>query len=340
MRGVSVLLLTWAAMAQAEPASVFFWSDADTPGSGDVYAVSVANDQPLNLTKGVHTEGAWSPEVSPDGTLLAYVARDEENSRGQIWVSDLRLQNRRQLTQGEVHSNPSWAPDGRRIVLRTSTDRLLSDLPDNQCLKGDSPGSYYLGCNDLFVLDLDTGLTTNVTVKPGFDFFAAWSPLGPGIAFLRAHSGYRGDIWLAVDGVVTQITHSGNYLSRPSWAPDGGFLAVGKATENGEGVFILDPSDGEERLLTPAFRIAGEPAWSRDGEAIAFRVWESGEASIWTIRPDGTGIRKLADLSSSTVTSLSWTVGEIPSTAILSQSWGRLKAHSAAPEERQLAVDP
>lgn len=325
MRKITILFLAMIGGAHAEPASIFYWSDADTPVSGDVFRISIAGGEPENLTLDIGARGAWSPEVSHDGTSLAYVARDEENSRGQIWLSDLHLQNRLQLTEGERHSHPSWAPDGRRLVMRTTTDRSLSDLPDNRCLKGDTPASYFLGCNDLFVLDLDSGLKTNISANPDFDYMPAWSPTGDEIAFLRMHAGYSGDIWLYADGPVSRLTHTGGYVSKPSWSPDGRFLAAGKSTEDGEGVFILDPSRGDERLLTSSIRLASEPSWSRDGQVIAFRVWENAAASIWTIRPDGSGLRKLADLTSNTVTNLSWTPGEIPQTAIVSPSWGRVK---------------
>ena len=66
--------------------------------------------------------------LSPDGTRLAYDIADSANSRGDIWIRDLRANVSSRFTfDAAAELSPFWSPDGRRIVY-TSRAKGPGDL--------------------------------------------------------------------------------------------------------------------------------------------------------------------------------------------------------------------
>jgi DNA-binding winged helix-turn-helix (wHTH) protein/Tol biopolymer transport system component len=53
--------------------------------------------------------------LSPDGLLLAFIARDEASNQASIWLRALRSSELRPLEHTEGASKPFWSPDSRRI---------------------------------------------------------------------------------------------------------------------------------------------------------------------------------------------------------------------------------
>jgi Tol biopolymer transport system component len=81
----------------------------------------------------------------------------------------------------------------------------------------------------------------------------------------------------------------------PDWSPDGGRLVfVGSDYET---LHVLDLATGETTLLVRLGGLIKDPAWSPDGESIAFRV-VYGE--IWIVDADGSNARQLTDYADGT----------------------------------------
>lgn len=66
----------------------------------------------------------------------------------------------------------------------------------------------------------------------------------------------------------------------PAWSPDGSMIAY-----DGPGVYVMNADGSDQRKLSDGTA----PTWSPDGSRIAF-VFNGG---LWTIEPDGNGLRQL-----------------------------------------------
>jgi len=96
---------------------------------------------------------------------------------------------------------------------------------------------------------------------------------------------------LALDDRPAPITRGTHYLRNPDLSSDGAWLAYSQDDK-----LIVMRSDGSgARELTQGEYADRAPRFSRDGTRIAFYSNRSGVLQLWTIRPDGSGLRQLTN---------------------------------------------
>ena len=226
-------------------------------------------------------------------------------------------------TAGNIR-NPTWSRDGRLVAYdrgragpgRVSykplqplysenkpfelvhLGRLSAFSPDGRHLAMSEPA----GDNDWAITVMDADGTSHERVF--FETGAAalrpqWSDdgrrivFGLGGGFVTRNTPAR-IMMMQADGSNVRVLTSGAGAGFPSLSPDGKrvvFRVWGKeADERGLRILTL-----ESRAVT---RLTGSnydtfPVWSPRGDVIAFTSWRNGDFDIYTIRPDGTGLKRL-----------------------------------------------
>lgn len=134
----------------------------------------------------------------------------------------------------------------------------------------------------------------------GQGFWPAVTADGRRVAYGAVVQGRTGIWTVGADGRGSRrLTRAGDAL--PAWAPDGRRLAFFRSGRR-NALAVVGPS-GRARVIARGHISFVAPAWSADGRSIAFvRVAEPGGASLWVVRPDGRGARRVA----SGVDSFAW----------------------------------
>lgn len=99
--------------------------------------------------------------------------------------------------------------------------------------------------NHLFVRDLQTGETVQLTSGAVRDTYPRWSPDGTRISFVSKRSG-TAQVWLidAKGGEPRQLTHCKTGVSTPLWSPDGQLIVFSSLMDRGE---TFDDQEGEAK---------------------------------------------------------------------------------------------
>ena len=130
-------------------------------------------------------------------------------------------------------------------------------------------------------------------------------PLRPAQAAARLRLGDSGSGWL--DVYVTVVPGgrprllagvAGRDDFSPAWSPDGKLIAYRLNPGRGDegDIMVVPAGGGKPRNLARSPSVADwSPAWSPDGRSIAFFSGRAGGRDIWTMRPDGTGMRRLTN---------------------------------------------
>ncbi len=145
----------------------------------------------------------------------------------------------------EREDQPSWSPDGNRLVFVSDRDRREGDI---------------------YIINRDgTGLT-RLTDDELYEADPAWSPDGNRIAFVATTDprGHGGDIFtIKVDGSDRQqLTNDAADKQQPVWSPDGSRIAFQVLINGTWGLQVLTVADGTVTLLTDSDGEDIEPRWS------------------------------------------------------------------------------
>lgn len=244
--------------------------------NGAALTLLTPSDNDTDLTD----EGGKHPAWSPDGQDICLASR--RGGSQALFLMDPTVGDRLRLSKltddsgAGADDQPSWSPDSQRIVF-VSNRRLGGDAWDIVVINRDGSGRTELltdgamnqwpvfspdgtkiayqsnaaGNTDIYVLDLTTMVTTNLTGPNGFREEAPnYSPDGSTIAF---HSNRAGDfdIWLMnADGTnVRQLTRDARSDGYPVWNHDGSRLALTRDRE----IWTIRADGTDPRQLTRRF---------------------------------------------------------------------------------------
>jgi Tol biopolymer transport system component len=211
--------------------------------------------------------------VSPDDSMLAYVAPDDDG-RFQVFVANLDGSGIRQVTYGPVEAtSPAWSPDGMRIVH-----------------EGYSSG----GARGLFVLDVATGKAVKVIDVPKPGASPTFTPDGSSIVYTGGTTNQHPELRIVpvTGGQSSLLVEPGGGIEdsgNGSLSPDGslvtylggGFPESGEVEHCGPCRFVAN-ADGTGRRVIAGWMANPAGTWSPDGSRIVTGTGYPGGA-IWVI---------------------------------------------------------
>ncbi len=257
-----------------------------------------------------------SPRWCADGSV-AYISRGENGG--------IEFTNGKKGRRGQFES-PSWSADGRYMVFHRNIDnnwppvqKKYSHDPQFQLLRTGifpsfSPSGEKLICNDqtagilhnsILIMNTDGShqfllFTDSVksALAPVFSLKGDKIAFGMGRFFQTIQGPAVADIAIInSDGSHLKIVTdgSGNF-GFPSWSPDGKKIVYRASGGKTEGLFILDIETGKTKPLTSNSH-DNFPGWSPKDDVIAFTSNRDEDYDIYTIKADGSGLKRLTNMA-------------------------------------------
>jgi len=230
-------------------------------------------------------EWASDPQISPDGSQIAYVRRSNDimtdRARSTLWLIDTRTGAQSPLAAGTgSHTSPRWSPDGKRLAYVSSDG-------------GGSP--------QLYVRWVATGQTARITGLPDSPGALAWSPDGSRIAYLMRVPQEapklgkapgpkpEGAQWAKPLEVITTVQYR---------TDEGGYNKPGY-----DHIFVVSADGGAPRQLTYGQIDDGGPlSWAPDGKTLYFSTnrkadWERQplDSEVYALNVDTGTVTPLTD---------------------------------------------
>ena len=217
-------------------------------------------------------EVATDPQISPDGSRIAYVRRSNDimtdKARSSIWLIDTKTGAHTPLVAGPgSHMQPRWSKDGARLAYVSTAE-------------GSTP--------QLFVRWMSSGATARITGLPTAPSNIAWSPDGTRIAYAML--------------VPAEAPALGKAAKKPEgadWAKPLEFYDLVTYRADGEGylkpgynhIFVVSAEGGAARQLTFGDRHhESQFSWTPDGRSILF---SANRGEKWQLEPLQTDIHEL-----------------------------------------------
>jgi hypothetical protein len=225
-------------------------------------------------------------------------------------------------TLAAATASPSPAPrsviafetvrDGSLDVLVVSPDggtpTPIAASPSNEMYPAVSPDGTEVAymvegtdTSDIYVTQIATNATRQLTQGAGRNSEPAWSPDGTRLVFVSDRGGTVDLYTMNADGSHQRRLLDAPTLGEggPTWSPDGSTIVFSASTTNPDGtaqpaaLYAVPAAGGQPARLTDAIG-AVRPEWSPDGTEIAFDApGDDPNGSIFLAHPDGSDVTRI-----------------------------------------------
>jgi Tol biopolymer transport system component len=223
----------------------------------------VVTGTPFRVLAGVQdTPAVGAPlfSLSDSGTLV-YAPGTTAGYGGRIVWVDRSGRVSQEVEAGHAYYRPRLSPDGTHLAFHFAE-------PDY----------------NVWVKDLARGIRSKLTMVPGFDGFAVWSPDGRQIAFSSDRDGSRTLFTQAADGrgSAERLLPVGNPRWPTSWSSDGKWLAFHEQDpRTALDVWLLDMQSRRPRPLVNTVAREAAARFSPNGQWLAYYSDQSGSFEVY-----------------------------------------------------------
>lgn len=259
---------------------------------GRLFRVNLATGERLAVTP--ENKDAVQPQWSPGGRRIAFWSQ-RSGQRDIFTVAASGGQPVAVTSDAALDWSPAWSPDGRylyfasdrggsmnlwRVRIEEASGKALGP-PEPLTTPSPYSGQVTLARGSRHLAYMHRSLTTNfykVSIDPA-----------------------RGEVM----GQPVAVTRGSRLACCPNLSPDGQWLAfffVGMK----EDIAVVRTDGTGLRTLTDDLHRNRGPRWSPDGKRILFFSNRSGKYELWTIQPDGSGLRQLTFESRGNVVESLW----------------------------------
>ena len=231
-----------------------------------------SNQKPVTNYKNL----CLTPAVSHDATKIAFTSY--ANGNPEIFVHS--LETNRRLTfynqRASMNATPNFTPDGQSIVYASTA----SDV------------------SQIYIADLDGRNFRRISYSRSIAVDPAVNPrTGAQIAFTSGRSGLPQLYLMDIEGAnVQKLSLGGGDAVQAAWDPQGEHIAFAwtRGFEPGNyNIFVLNVATRDMVQLTYGAGRNENPYWSPSGTHLVFSSDRAGTTQIWTMRADGTQLKRL-----------------------------------------------